>query len=141
MTTLYLVVFIIFTHLNSSLSEKITNETEAQLFLKDVDKKLGEMKSNVIFTQWNFDTESRESLKKNLNYLKILNILIILELYYDLQIEETDKFNIFFKDLWKNVTRFDFSNFKDYSTKRQFQLLSILGIAALDKKDSNRVVK
>ncbi len=57
MTTLYLLVFIIFTHLNSSLSQKITNETEAQLFLKDVDKKLGEMKSKVIFTQWNFNTD------------------------------------------------------------------------------------
>jgi hypothetical protein len=39
------------------LSQKITNETEAQLFLKDVDKKLGEMKSKVIFTQWNFNTD------------------------------------------------------------------------------------
>jgi hypothetical protein len=64
-----------------------------------------------------------------------------LKLYYDLQIEVTNKFNIFFKDLWKNVTRFDFNNFKDYSTKRQFLLLSILGIAALDEKDSNRVIK
>jgi hypothetical protein len=64
-----------------------------------------------------------------------------LDLYYDLQVEETDKFNIYLKDLWKNVTRFDFSNFKDYSTKRQFLFLSVLGIAALDEKDSNRVIK
>jgi hypothetical protein len=64
MTTLYLVVFIIFTHLNLSLSEKITNETEAQLFLKDVDKKLGEMKSNVIFSQWNFNTDINDENEK-----------------------------------------------------------------------------
>ncbi len=64
MTTLYLVVFIIFTQLNSSLSEKITNETEAQLFLKDVDKKLGEMKSNVVFSQWDFNTDINDENEK-----------------------------------------------------------------------------
>jgi len=64
MTTKYLVVFIIFTQLDSSLSEKITNETEAQLFLKDVDKKLGEMKSNVVFSQWDFNTDINDENEK-----------------------------------------------------------------------------
>jgi hypothetical protein len=39
------------------------------------------------------------------------------------------------------VTRFDFKKFKDYSTKRQFEKLSVLGFAALDEKDSVRVIK
>jgi trans-2-enoyl-CoA reductase len=54
--------------------------------------------------------------------------------------EETAKFNKIQKELWKNITRYDFRNFTDYSTKRQFEKLSVLGIAALDEVDSNQVI-
>jgi hypothetical protein len=54
--------------------------------------------------------------------------------------EETAQFNKFQKELWKNTTRYDFRNFTDYSTKRQFEKLSVLGIAALDEVDSNQVI-
>ncbi len=54
--------------------------------------------------------------------------------------EETAELNKFQKELWKNTTRYDFRNFTDYSTKRQFEKLSVLGIAALDEVDSNQVI-
>jgi peptidyl-dipeptidase A len=119
MSRLFLLLLIAFPNLISSADEKIVDEREAQLYLKDVDKILGEINSVMSFTQWNFNTDINDENEKKV-------------------MEETAKFNKFQKELWKNTTRYDFRNFTDYITKRQFEKLSVLGIAALDEVDSNQ---
>ena len=43
------------------------------------------------------------------------------------------------KAVWKNISKFDWQNFQDESVKRQFKLLSVLGVSALPKDKLERV--
>lgn len=57
-----------------------------------------------------------------------------------MKVEENAKSNIFQKEVWTNASRYDWKHFKDYATRRQFEKLSVLGIAALDEVDSKKVL-
>ena len=43
------------------------------------------------------------------------------------------------KQIWNEVKQFDSSKFNDSSLRRQFEKLMVLGIAALDEVDSQKV--
>jgi hypothetical protein len=56
------------------------------------------------------------------------------------QIAANVKFLAFQKEAWTNVTKFDYSGFNDLDVKREFQYLNIIGPAALDSEDAERVI-
>jgi len=72
MSTLLLLFLVAYPHLISSADPKITDEKEAQLFLKDVDQVLGEKSAVMSFVQWNFNTDINDVNEKKvvciLNY-------------------------------------------------------------------------
>ncbi len=70
MSILLLVIFVSFPYLIWSASEKIVDEKEAQLFLKDVDKKLGEKSNILTLVSWNFNTDINDQNEK-----KVVSIL------------------------------------------------------------------
>lgn len=55
------------------------------------------------------------------------------------QIEADGKFFAFQKEAWLNVTKFNWNAFNDATVKREFQYLNILGPAALEDADIQRV--
>lgn len=61
--------------------------------------------------------------------------------HFSLKIQEAAIFNNFQKGLWKNTTRVKYTNFTNYALKRQFEKISVLGIAALEEEESNQVRK
>jgi len=70
MSTLLLVFLVAFPHLISSADQKITDEKQAQLFLKDVDKILGEKSAVMSFVQWNFNTDINDVNEKKVVCIK-----------------------------------------------------------------------
>lgn len=49
------------------------------------------------------------------------------------------KFFAFQKEAWHNVTKFNWASFNNATVKREFQYLNILGPAALEDDEVNRV--
>jgi hypothetical protein len=74
MSRLFLLILIAFPNLISSADEKIVDEKEAQLYLKDVDKKLEEKNSIMTFTQWNFNTDITDENEKKVVSLSNENL-------------------------------------------------------------------
>ncbi len=74
MSKLFLLLLIAFPNLISSADEKIVDEKEAQLYLKDVDKKLEEKNSIMAFTQWNFNTDITDENEKKVVSLSNENL-------------------------------------------------------------------
>jgi len=72
MSRLFLLLFIGFPNFISSVDEKIVDEKEAQLYLKDVDKIYAERASILGFTQWNFNTDINDENEKKVVSLSIL---------------------------------------------------------------------
>lgn len=57
------------------------------------------------------------------------------------QIAANIQFLKFQKEAWNNVTKFDWTNFKNETVKREFEFLNILGPAALNDADALKVYK
>ncbi len=74
MSRIFLLLLIAFPNLISSADEKIVDEKEAQLYLKDVDKKLEEKNSIMAFTQWNFNTDITDENEKKVVSLSNENL-------------------------------------------------------------------
>ncbi len=72
MSRIFLLLLIAFPNLISSADEKIVDEKEAQLYLKDVDKIHAERFSIMTFTQWNFNTDINDENEKKVVSLRIL---------------------------------------------------------------------
>ncbi len=72
MSMFFLLLFIAFPNLISSVDEKIVDEKEAQLYLKDVDKIHAERTSILTFTQWNFNIDINDENEKKVVSLSIL---------------------------------------------------------------------
>jgi hypothetical protein len=66
----------------SSTDEKIVDEREAQLYLKDVDKILGEINSVMSFTQWNFNTDINDENEKKVVSLSNQKLKFYIILFY-----------------------------------------------------------
>ena len=57
------------------------------------------------------------------------------------QVEADGKFFDFQKATWDDVKQYDFSGFNDATVKREFQYLNIIGPAALNSVDAQRVLR
>ncbi len=82
MSRLFLLLLIAFPNLISSADEKIVDEREAQLYLKDVDKIIEEKKSIMAFTQWNFDTDINDENENKVVSLSKQNLKFYITLFY-----------------------------------------------------------
>lgn len=97
----------------------ITDETIAKKFIEETNYYLEELNYNIVNASWNFNVDINSD-----NEAKLL--------------EATKIFNQEQKKIWLEVKKFDSSNFEDALLKRQFEKLSVLGIAALDDVDSEK---
>jgi hypothetical protein len=79
MSKLLFVLLIVFPYFISSVDERINDEKEAQLYLKDVDKKLEEKIYNLTFIQWDFNTDMTDENEKKV--VSILNDILIYPYY------------------------------------------------------------
>ncbi len=82
MSRIFLLLLIAFPNLISSTDEKIVDEREAQLYLKDVDKILGEINSVMSFTQWNFNTDINDENEKKVVSLSNQKLKFYITLFY-----------------------------------------------------------
>ncbi len=82
MSRIFLLLLIAFPNLISSTDEKIVDEREAQLYLKDVDKILGEINSVMSFTQWNFNTDINDENEKKVVSLSNQKLKFYIILFY-----------------------------------------------------------
>jgi hypothetical protein len=80
MSKLLFVLLIVFPYFTLSVDERINDEKEAQLYLKDVDKKLGEKTSSLTFIHWDFNTDMTDENEKKV--VSILNEILIYSYYY-----------------------------------------------------------
>jgi hypothetical protein len=80
MSKLLFVLLIVFPYFISSVDQRINDEKEAQLYLKDFDKKLGEKISSLTFIQWDFNTDMTDENEKKV--VSILNEISIYPYYY-----------------------------------------------------------
>jgi hypothetical protein len=82
MSRLFLLLLIAFPNLISSVDEKIADEKEAQLYLKDVDKINAEKSSVMAFTQWNFNTDINDQNENKVVSLSNQNLKLYIILFY-----------------------------------------------------------
>ncbi len=78
MSRLFLLLLIAFPNLISSVEEKVVDEKEAQLYLKDVDKIHAERTTILTFTQWNFSTDINDENEKKVVSLRILYYFVLI---------------------------------------------------------------
>ncbi len=71
-------LLIAFPNLISSVEEKVVDEKEAQLYLKDVDKIHAERTTILTFTQWNFSTDINDENEKKVVSLRILYYFVLI---------------------------------------------------------------
>jgi hypothetical protein len=62
--------------------KKITDEKEAQLFLKQANKILAEKTSVVVFTKWNFNTDINDQNENKVVSLSNQNLKLYIILFY-----------------------------------------------------------
>ncbi len=82
MSRIFLLILIAFPNLISSADEKIVDEKEAQLFLKDVDKILEEKTFVMTLTQWNFNTDINDENEKKVVSLSNEKLKFYIILFY-----------------------------------------------------------
>ncbi len=82
MSRIFLLILIAFPNLISSADEKIVDEKEAQLFLKDVDKILEEKTFVMTLTQWNFNTDINDENEKKVVSLSNQKLKFYIILFY-----------------------------------------------------------
>ncbi len=78
MSRIFLLLLIAFPNLISSVEDKIVDEKEAQLYLKDVDKIHAERTTILTFTQWNFGTDINDENEKKVVSLRILYYFVLI---------------------------------------------------------------
>ncbi|KAF7494107.1 Angiotensin-converting enzyme [Sarcoptes scabiei] len=97
----------------------IFDEKVAKIFIEQVNEKLEKLNYEIVETSWRFNTDITEENQEAL-------------------LEATSRFNREQKNIWRQIGLFDYSNFTDPLLRRQFQKLSVLGVAALDENESQK---
>ncbi|KAJ8978209.1 hypothetical protein NQ317_002029 [Molorchus minor] len=97
-------------------------ELEASNFLAAINKKTEENEKKVALANWAYASNLTDENLKN-------------QLSVAAQAAKSEK------EIWQQVTQYDWSRFSDYSLKRQFQKYSILGSSALPEEKFKRLHK
>lgn len=90
----------------------LANETEGVAFLQGYDVQGSQLCNGATVAAWNYNTDITP---ENQN----------------LSVQASLEFGAYQKEVWQNVSLYDWNNFQDPSTKRQFQVLSVVGTSAL----------
>ncbi|XP_077483440.1 angiotensin-converting enzyme-like [Amblyomma americanum] len=100
----------------------VEDEERAKAYLSDVDVILTSICYNDNLAEWNYETNiNDENNRKNVERRLISSAIS--------------------KQVWRNITQFKWTSFKDPTTRRVFKLLSVIDTAILPHDEQNEFVK
>uniref|UniRef100_A0A0K8R9M6 Putative dipeptidyl peptidase/kininase n=1 Tax=Ixodes ricinus TaxID=34613 RepID=A0A0K8R9M6_IXORI len=104
------------------LEGPLEDEERAKAYLKDADVLLTDMCLKSYNAEWDYANNLTEHNKNK-------------------SVEQTLRANVLEKEVWKNVTQFKWTGFKDEETRTIFRRLSVLGTAILPEDKQTELVK
>lgn len=100
----------------------IEDEERAKHYLDELDTLLNDMCYMENVAQWNYETNLNEENKMK-------------------TVKQRFRSGEITKEVWKNITQFKWTSFKDPNTKRVFKLLSVIDTAILPEDKQNEFLK
>lgn len=100
----------------------LEDEEQAKAYLKDVEAMLTEVCLDVVYARWNHSVNLTEHNKNK-------------------SIEASLEMSRLNKEVWKNVTKFKWTTFKDEQTRTVFKRTSVLGSAILPDDEKRELVQ
>ncbi|XP_049524962.1 angiotensin-converting enzyme-like [Dermacentor silvarum] len=100
----------------------VRDKDRAKAYLDEVDAILSDICYNDNVAEWNYETDINSENDRK-------------------RVEQSLKSNELKKELWRNITQFRWTSFKDPTTKRVFKLLSVVDTAILPQEKQNEFLK
>lgn len=100
----------------------LLDEERAKAYLDEADVLLTDMCTRSVQAEWNYGNNLTEHNKNK-------------------SVDQTLRFNVLLKEVWKNATQFKWTTFKDKPTHLVYQRLSVLGNAILPDDKQTELVK
>lgn len=127
--------------LASVAADKITNEAQAKVFLDELDREYVVEANAQMVQRWAYITnvtEANAAAQVQWRSFLFSFAMSAIRFRYS-QVAANIDYQKFQRAAWERVNEFDWSNFQDDATRREFQYLNILGTAALSDTDLERV--